>query len=179
MKTPVFRAAAGILVVMAAGVWSTPARALVAEAGNGLVLWEDSGTAGSAAGPTNAFHFPPESRRGVGGGDDGWRASGGDRTGHDGMPPCEAPAPTGLQAAAGKRKVTLSWTAVTGAASYKVYYSQSGKYTLRGTSTTAEYTDSGLVAGQNYCYAVTAMVPCNGATVESVHSTIVCATATR
>lgn len=95
------------------------------------------------------------------------------------MPPCEAPAPADLKAVAGKRKVTLSWTPVTGATSYKVYYSQSGKYTLRGTTSTASYTDNGLMAGQSYCYAVTALVPCQGATVETVHSTIVCATATR
>jgi len=96
-------------------------------------------------------------------------------------PPCVAPAtPSNLTATAGKRKVTLTWSAVTGATSYKVYYSQGGKYTLRATVTSAGYTDSGLTAGSTYCYAVTAFKDCGGrATAESGFSTTICAVPTR
>lgn len=95
------------------------------------------------------------------------------------MPPCEAPAPTGVEAVAGPGKVTLSWTAVPEATGYRVYGFHAGRYTLCATLTGATYTDAGLAAGREYCYAVTVLRSCQGAVVESGHSTIVCAIPTR
>jgi hypothetical protein len=96
-------------------------------------------------------------------------------------PPCDAPdTPTGLSATGAKKSVKLSWTAVSGATSYKVYYAQGGKYTLRATVTSPSYTDSGLLAGQTYCYVVTAYRTCaSGATGESGYSDPSCAVPTR
>ncbi|MCX8091165.1 MAG: fibronectin type III domain-containing protein [Verrucomicrobiae bacterium] len=96
-------------------------------------------------------------------------------------PPCTAPAaPSGLTATAGKRRVTLSWNAVSGATAYRVYYAQGGKYTLRATVTGTTYTDSNLTAGSTYCYAVTAHRDCGGgSTAESPYSATVCAVPTR
>ncbi|MFF6958696.1 PHB depolymerase family esterase [Streptomyces sp. NPDC008317] len=64
------------------------------------------------------------------------------------------PAPTGLKVT-GTTDTTasLSWAAVTGAASYTVY--RAG--TKVGTSTSAAYTDSGLTAGTSYAYTVAAV----------------------
>jgi hypothetical protein len=95
--------------------------------------------------------------------------------------PCTAPAtPTGLTATGAKKSVKLSWSPVGGAAGYKVYYYQSGKYTLRATvpaptgnpaPITVNYTDSGLLAGQTYIYAVTAYANCSGGIIgESGYS---------
>jgi hypothetical protein len=58
-------------------------------------------------------------------------------------------APTGLTATAGNAQVALAWTAVSGAATYNVYYSTStGVTTANGTKisgiTTASYTQTGL-----------------------------------
>ena len=96
-------------------------------------------------------------------------------------PPCVAPAtPINLKATAGKRKVTLAWSPVSGASGYRVYYSQGGKYTLRASVTTASYSDTGLSPGSTYSYAVTANVNCtDGKVLESPYSTTVSAVPTR
>jgi hypothetical protein len=89
--------------------------------------------------------------------------------------PCVPPAtPTGLTATGAKKSVKLAWTAVSRATSYKIYYAQGGKYTLRATVTGPSYTDRGLLAGQTYCYAVTAATAC-----ESGYSATACAVPTR
>lgn len=95
--------------------------------------------------------------------------------------PCDAPAtPTGLVATAGKRRVSLTWNAVSGAAGYRVYYAQNGKYALRATVTGTSYTDSSLTPGSTYCYAVTAFVNCAGGAVgESGYSATACAVPTK
>jgi hypothetical protein len=95
--------------------------------------------------------------------------------------PCNAPAtPANLKATAGKRKVSLTWNAVSGAAGYKVYYAQGGKYTLRATVTSNSYTDSSLTPGSTYTYAVTAFANCTGGTVaESGYSNTASAVPTR
>lgn len=95
--------------------------------------------------------------------------------------PCNAPAaPASLTTTAGKRKVSLTWSAVNGASGYKVYYSQGGKYTLRATVTGTSYTDSSLTPGSTYCYAITAYVNCSSGTVgESGYSPTACAVPTR
>jgi hypothetical protein len=95
--------------------------------------------------------------------------------------PCDAPsAPGSLTATAGKRKVTLAWSAVGGATSYNIYYAQGGKYTLYTSMTGTTYTDNRLKTGQTYCYAVTAVKSCSGgATAESGYSSTACAVPTR
>lgn len=64
------------------------------------------------------------------------------------------PAPTGLTVGATTATtVALSWTPVTGAASYKVL--RNG--TAAGSPTSASFTDSGLTAGTSYTYTVQAV----------------------
>jgi len=96
-------------------------------------------------------------------------------------PPCIAPStPQNLQAAAGKRKVTLSWNTVAAVDGYNVYYSQGGKYTYIATVTSPGYTDNRLQPGSTYCYAVTAMKVCaDDSTLESDYSAEACAVPTR
>ena len=64
------------------------------------------------------------------------------------------PAPTGLAVTGTTTtSVSLSWTAVTGAASYHVY--RNG--TLAGTATGTTYTDTGRTASTSYTYTVAAV----------------------
>ncbi|MFM7100109.1 MAG: hypothetical protein ACKO3N_02950, partial [Verrucomicrobiota bacterium] len=154
------------------GAWM---KALVLPVIAGLLLWWVAGRGDlgrEAAVPVGAEDSVPAEGPGR-------PAAGGGGSAAGPMPPCEAPAPAGVQAVAGPGRVTLSWTAVPEATGYRVYGFQGGRYTLCATSTAAAYTDAGLAAGQEYCYAVTALRPCPGAVVESGHSTIVCATPTR
>ncbi len=67
-------------------------------------------------------------------------------------------APTGLTASAGNAKVTLSWTAAFGAASYSVKRAiLGGTYsTIDSNVSVTNYTDSGLTAGVTYLYKVSA-----------------------
>jgi fibronectin type 3 domain-containing protein len=60
--------------------------------------------------------------------------------------------PTNVSASAADNKVTVSWTAVTGAKSYNIYRSdsQTGTYTKVGTPTTASYVDTVTAAGTYY-----------------------------
>jgi len=96
-------------------------------------------------------------------------------------PPCVAPAaPVNLTATGGKRKITLTWNAVSDASGYNVYYSQGGKYTLQATVTDSAYTDNRLSVGSTYCYAVTALKNCSDGTIrESDYSVTACAVPTR
>ncbi|WJH34829.1 discoidin domain-containing protein [Paenibacillus sp. CC-CFT747] len=86
------------------------------------------------------------------------------------------PAPTGLSAAAGNASVSLSWTGVTGAASYNVKRSTTngGPYTTIATVTSAAYADSGLANGTPYYYVVSALAGSN----ESADSSPASATPT-
>jgi hypothetical protein len=95
--------------------------------------------------------------------------------------PCSAPASApALTATGAKKSVKLSWTAVSGASGYRLYYAQGGKYTLRATLTGTTYTDSGLLTGQTYCYAITAYKSCDGGAIaESAFSNEACAVPTR
>ena len=77
-------------------------------------------------------------------------------------PPVVIPAaPTGVTATGGTNQVTLSWTAVSGATSYNIYYSTtSGVTTATGTKiagATSPYVQTGLAAGTAYYYIVTAV----------------------
>lgn len=75
--------------------------------------------------------------------------------------PCDPPAaPTGLTATPGKKSIKLTWTAVSGANAYTVYYVQGGKYSPIATISTTTYTNSGLISGQVYTYVVTALNNC-------------------
>ena len=66
--------------------------------------------------------------------------------------------PTGLVATPGSSRVTLSWTASSGATSYKVLRSTSDTsgYTTIASPTTTSYTDTGLISGTTYYYAIKA-----------------------
>jgi hypothetical protein len=104
-------------------------------------------------------------------------------------PACTAPgAPQNLSASAGRRAITLSWTAGSPApaAGYRVYYNQAGKLQfIAGVAPgTLTYKDNGLPRNTQYCYVVTGWTDCNGNGVfdpgvdlESPPSNQACATA--
>jgi glycosidase len=70
-------------------------------------------------------------------------------------------APTALGATAGNHQVALHWSAVSGAASYRVYRSQisGGGYTLLGNASGTTYTDNTAENAARYFYVVTAIDP--------------------
>jgi cellulose 1,4-beta-cellobiosidase len=77
-------------------------------------------------------------------------------------PPTPPAAPTALMAAGGpsKKKITLNWSAVAGAASYKVKRStiSGGPYTTVATGVTGTtYVNSGLTSNRTYYYVVSAV----------------------
>src|SRR5207244_718368 len=76
-----------------------------------------------------------------------------------GTPNAPPAAPTGVTATAGNAQVALSWTAVTGATSYKVQRAAvtGGPYTSVGTPTTTTFTDTGLTNATTYYYVVAAV----------------------
>jgi chitinase len=90
-------------------------------------------------------------------------------------------APGALRATAGKRLITLAWTAATdsgsGVAGYEVFRSTkaNGKYTIVATTTTNGYTNTGLSPRRTYWYYVKAY---DGAGNRSAPSNTVSATAT-
>src|SRR5262249_35635121 len=69
--------------------------------------------------------------------------------------------PTGLTAAPGNMKVSLTWTASAGAASYNIYRGTSpggeGATPVVTGVTTTSFTDTGLTNGTTYYYQVTAV----------------------
>ncbi len=71
-------------------------------------------------------------------------------------PPTDAPA--SLSATPGSRKIQLAWTAVAGAANYRVFRTTTGAFGPAPVATvkTPGYLDSGLVNGTAYSYRVTA-----------------------
>jgi mono/diheme cytochrome c family protein len=76
-------------------------------------------------------------------------------------PPVVPAAPTGVSATGGANQATLSWAAVSGAASYNVYWSTApGVTTSTGTriaGVTSPFVHTGLTAGTAYFYVVTAV----------------------
>lgn len=82
-------------------------------------------------------------------------------------------APTGLTAAAGNASVSLAWTGSVGANTYNVKRGTvTSALTTVGSSTTAAFTDSTVVNGTTYFYAVSAV----GTVGESANSAQVSAT---
>ena len=77
---------------------------------------------------------------------------------------------------AGSGKVDLSWSSVSGAANYAVYYTANGKWYNAGTTTALKMTVSGLTGGTRYGFAVKAYL--NGAWTSVSSSDIVYATPT-
>jgi len=67
-------------------------------------------------------------------------------------------APASVNAVDGASQVTISWTAVSGATSYKVYRSttQGARGTLIGSTSTTSLSDSTVVGGTTYYFVVTA-----------------------
>jgi len=104
-------------------------------------------------------------------------------------PACATPgAPQSLTATAGKRAITLGWSASSPApdAGYRVYYDQSGKLQFRAnvTASTLTYKDTRLTSRQTYTYVATAWNDCNsngvfdlGIDTESAVSNMASATA--
>lgn len=76
-------------------------------------------------------------------------------------PPALPAVPAGFTAVGGTGQVTLTWTSVSNATSYNVYYSTtSGVTTTSGTkiaAATSPYVQTGLTAGTTYFYIVTAV----------------------
>ena len=84
-------------------------------------------------------------------------------------------APTGLSATGGPAQVALTWTAVSNATSYNLYYSTTtGVTTANGTKVTgissAAYTVTGLTSGTPYYFIVTA-VNAGGESLASAQAT--------
>ena len=77
---------------------------------------------------------------------------------------------------AGSGKVDLSWSSVSGAANYAVYYIANGKWYNAGTTTALKMTVSGLTGGTRYGFAVKAYL--NGTWTSVSSSDIVYATPT-
>jgi len=73
-------------------------------------------------------------------------------------------APAGVTAAGGANQVSISWSAVSGATSYNIYYATTSGVTKTSgakiTNASRPYTQTGLAAGTTYYYIVTAV---NGA----------------
>lgn len=84
------------------------------------------------------------------------------------MPPS---APTGVTAIPGNKQVIVSWSPVTGATSYNIYWSITPGVTkatgIKIAGVTSPYTQTGLATGTPYYYVVTA-VNLNGEGVESL-----------
>jgi len=70
-------------------------------------------------------------------------------------------APTGVTATGGANQVSISWSAVTGATSYNIYYATTSGVTktsgARISNASRPYTQTGLAAGTTYYYIVTAV----------------------
>jgi fibronectin type 3 domain-containing protein len=84
-------------------------------------------------------------------------------------------APSGVSASAvSSSSISVTWTAVPGAASYQIYRSTSADYgyTRIGISTSSSYTNTGLSSNITYYYKVSAV---NSAGLESPESSSVSA----
>lgn len=86
--------------------------------------------------------------------------------------------PVPSASSAGYNSAKITWAAVTGAAGYEVWSSDSasGTYTKLGMATGTTYTDSGLITGKAYYYKV--KVYCTASTVTTYGSLSAYASAT-
>jgi hypothetical protein len=86
--------------------------------------------------------------------------------------PLEGPGDVSAKKAAGLTKATLSWTAVNGAVSYKIYRKKGKeKYSLCKTVTTNTFVNDKLKAGATYKYKVKAVFSTtDGETIEGYSS---------
>ena len=87
-------------------------------------------------------------------------------------------APSGVNASAGNQQVTISWSAVSGATSYNIYWATAPGVTKSSTKITgvaSPSTHGGLANGTTYYYVVTAV---NSGGTESAVSSEVFATPT-
>lgn len=85
-------------------------------------------------------------------------------------PPAVPATPAGVTATGGPNQVSISWSAVTGATSYYIYWATTPGVTTSGTRITATaspYVQTGLAAATTYYYIVTAV----NAAGQSVSST--------
>ncbi len=86
--------------------------------------------------------------------------------------------PAGLSATGGTGQVALTWTATTGATSYKVKRStiSGGPYTTIATTATPAYTDVSVVGGTPYFYVVSAVNTVGNSSNEGLDSSQATAT---
>lgn len=85
-------------------------------------------------------------------------------------------APTNVAALCGNQKITLSWTAVTGAVSYNVNRATAagGTSTVAGNTTGLTYVDASGTVGNQYFYTITAVNAAGTSIVSSEVSETVC-----
>ncbi|MHB8122422.1 MAG: fibronectin type III domain-containing protein [Desulfuromonadaceae bacterium] len=76
-------------------------------------------------------------------------------------PPAVPATPTGVITTGGANQATISWSAVSGATSYNIYFATTSGVTKTNggkiTNATSPYTQTGLAAGTTYYYIVTAV----------------------
>lgn len=86
--------------------------------------------------------------------------------------PLEGPAKVSTKKSSGLKSATVSWQAVTGAASYNLYRKQGkGKYSLYKKLTAVSYVNSGLKLGAKYTYKVSPVfTAANGDKIEGFAS---------
>ncbi len=137
--------------------WSTPLKVTTAQTDE-TVAGSDSGNQygdyNSLSGIAGTF-FPSWTDRRSGGKEEIWTAA--VQEGSTGCTPPAAPAGVTTSGTT-QTGTTVSWTASSGATSYKVFRATTsgGPYTQVGTSSTTSFTDSGLACNTNYFYVVTA-----------------------
>ena len=79
-------------------------------------------------------------------------------------------APTNVKATAGDKQVKLTWTAVSGAAKYRVQRLNGSTWSTVATVSTNSYTNTGLTNGTKYSYRVLASA--NGSTWSSASAVV-------
>jgi len=85
---------------------------------------------------------------------------------------CDLATPVVTAGLSSKGKPQLSWSAVTGASSYRVYRatSKDGEYTLMKTTTATNYVNTSAVAGTTYYYKVKAV--CSNSAADSAYTAV-------
>jgi hypothetical protein len=140
--------------------WSTPLQVTTAQTDE-TISGADSG---NQFGDYNALHgingvyFPSFTDRRSGGKEEIWSAS----INESGVSCTPPSAPTGVSVTGGANQTTVSWSAVSGATSYRVYRATTsgGPYTLVGSPTGTSFNDTGLACNTTYYYVVTAFASC-------------------